>query len=273
MKYTDYHKNILMDPKESSHQMVVKSLEYIDKFEESIFSVIKYGDWDKYIENITDYDKFLWECHHRHPQKTNPINILQNKKYSSYRETMLLPLWVRISNSINFKTNLLINKSVTQTIYDDGTFNMKDVDGGLGIEEYVNGEKILLPILTNEDKGGHFCKTTASNVNGINYKFKELNSNIITISTTDNQVTIGKNIDGTLLQHTNLLASIRLENLKHKQYCQLNPNIFKNLEKIIVKKLNQIGKYGFSLENYVITKKNNKTIREQIDSNGLFLNI
>lgn len=45
------------------------------------------------------------------------------------------------------------------------------------------------------------------------------------------------------------------------------------MEEIIVNKLNQLGEISFSGEKYIITKKNNKTIREQIDSNGLFLNI
>lgn len=273
MKYTEYHSKILKDPKEIGHPMVVQSLKYIDGFEDSILSVIKNGNWEKYIKEITEYDKFLWECHHLCPQKTNPINILQNKKYSSYRETMLLPLWVRISNSIDFQTKLLINESVVQSIYDDGSVNLKDVDGGLGIETKINGKRLLLPVLTNEDKGGHFCKTTASNVNGINSKFKDLNNNIITVATTDNQVTIGKNIDGSLFYHTNLLASIRVENLKHKTYQELNPVIFKSMEEIIVNKLNKLGEMSFSGEKYIITKKNNKTIREQIDSNGLFLNI
>jgi len=273
MKYTEYHSNILRDPKEISHPMVNKSLTYIDGFEDSILSVIENGNWVEYINGITNYDKFLWECHHLHPQKTNPINILQNKKYSSYRETMLLPLWVRISNSINFHTKLLINESVIQTIYDDCSVNMKDVDGGLGIETEINGKRVLLPVLTNEDKGGHFCKTTASNVNGINSKFKDLNNNIITVATTDNQVTIGKEIDGTLFQHTNLLASIRLKNLKHRTYQELNPDIFKSVEEIIINKLNNLGESAFSVEKYTITKKNNKTVREQIDSSGLFLNI
>ena len=198
-KYTEYHFNILNDPKDNYHPMVQKSITFIDNFEKSIINIIEDGDWEKYINSILEYDKFLWECHHLHPQKTNPINVIQNKKYSSYRETLLYPLWIRISKQLNFETIPLMNKSVSQTIFSDGSMNNKDVDGGLGIICENNNKKIILPVVTNEDKSGHFCKTQASNVNGINSKFKQLNSNIITICTTDNQVTIGKNIDGNRL--------------------------------------------------------------------------
>lgn len=271
-RYTEYHSNILNDPKDINHLMVQKSFEYIEGFEKSIEDVINDGDWEKYIKSILEYDKYLWECHHLHPQKTNPINIIQNKKYSSYRETLLYPLWVRISKQINFKTVELINKSVPQTIFEDGTVNYKDVDGGLAIICKFYGKEILLPIVTNEDKSGHFCKTQASNVNGINRKFKQLNSNIITICTTDNQVTIGKNVDGNLLYETNMLVPLRKNNLNHKIYNELNYEVFRDVEKILVKELNNLGINSFNCDNYKTTKKTNKRIRESIDSQKIYLN-
>ncbi len=271
-KFTEYHFNILNDPKDNDHHMVQKALEYIDVFETAIVNVINDGDWEKYINSILEYDKFLWECHHLHPQKTNPINIIQNKKYSSYRETLLYPLWIRVSKQLNFETIQLINKSVPQTIFEDGSINYKDVDGGIGIICEFNNEKILLPIVTNEDKSGHFCKTQASNVNGINRKFKQLNSNIITICTTDNQVTIGKNVDGNLLYETNMLVPLRNNNLNHKIYNTLNHNVLRDVEKILVNKLNDMGSESFSCGTYKITSKTNKLIREFIDSQEIYLN-
>jgi hypothetical protein len=271
-KFTGYHFNILNDPKDNDHHMVRKALEYIDVFEDAIVNVINDGDWEKYINSILEYDKFLWECHHLHPQKTNPINIIQNKKYSSYRETLLYPLWIRVSKQLNFETIQLINKSVPQTIFEDGSTNYKDVDGGIGIICEFNNEKIILPIVTNEDKSGHFCKTQASNVNGINRKFKQLNSNIITICTTDNQVTIGKNVDGNLLYETNMLVPLRNNNLNHKIYNSLNHNVLRDVEKILVNKLNDMGSESFSCGTYKITSKTNKLIREFIDSQEIYLN-
>lgn len=271
-KFTEYHFNILNDPKDNNHHMVQKALEYIDVFETAIVNVINDGDWEKYINSILKYDKFLWECHHLHPQKTNPINIIQNKKYSSYRETLLYPLWIRVSKQLEFETTPLINKSVPQTIFEDGSINYKDVDGGVGIICEFNNEEILLPIVTNEDKSGHFCKTQASNVNGINRKFKQLNSNIITICTTDNQVTIGKNVDGNLLYETNMLVPLRNNNLNHKIYNSLNHNVLRDVEKILINKLNTMGSESFSCGTYKITSKTNKLIREFIDSQEIYLN-
>lgn len=271
-KFTEYHFNILNDPKDNNHHMVQKALEYIDVFETAIVNVINDGDWEKYINSILEYDKFLWECHHLHPQKTNPINIIQNKKYSSYRETLLYPLWIRVSKQLEFETTPLINKSVPQTIFEDGSINYKDVDGGIGIICEFNNEEILLPIVTNEDKSGHFCKTQASNVNGINRKFKQLNSNIITICTTDNQVTIGKNVDGNLLYETNMLVPLRNNNLNHKIYNSLNHNVLRDVEKILINKLSTMSSKSFSCGTYKITSKTNKLIREFIDSQEIYLN-
>jgi hypothetical protein len=270
--YTEYHYNILCDPKDVNHPMVQKSIEYIDVFESAIVNVINDGDWKKYINTLSEYDRFLWESHHLHPQKTNPINIIQNKKYSSYRETLLYPLWIRISNQLIFNTVQLINKSVPQTIFEDGSINFKDVDGGIGIICELNGNSILLPIVTNEDKSGHFCKTQASNVNGINRKFKQLNPNIITICTTDNQVTIGKNVDGNLLYETNMLVPLRKNNLNHKIYNDLNYKVLCDVEEILVDKLNELGLDSFNCDKFKITSKTNKLIRESIDSQKIYLN-
>jgi hypothetical protein len=266
MTYAEYHKNILMD--ESNHDMVKQAISMVDNLEETIKKVINNGDWDEYIKNITPYDKFLWECNHLHPQKTNPINILQNKKYSSYRETLLLPLWVRIQSKLPFETELLLNKSVVQTIFSDETVGEKDVDGGLAIR----CGKLLLPIIVNEDKSGHFCRTSAKNVNGILECFKVLNSNIIRMCSTDNNVTIGKEVDAEDLSSFQIIASLRKENGKNKVYQELNPEIFLNLENMIVDEITKRGVESYNCEKYIIKQKQNKKIRESIDNTGLYTN-
>lgn len=274
MNYTSYHKKILIESQdESNHPMVQEALTYIDSFEKSIVTVINDGNWEMYIDTITNYDKFLWECNHKHPQKTNPINILQNKKYSSYRETLLIPLWYRIKNRISFDTIVLTNTSVIQTMFSDDVDNFKDVDGGLGVSLKVGNKSKILPIIVNEDKSGHFCKTQASNVNGIMKKFEEFNSNIVRLCTTDNKITIGKNIDSELISSISILASLRKNNLEHNKYNKLNWEIFSTLESKIVDKLNEIGDIGFNIDRYKMIDKQNKLIRESIDSSGIFINM
>lgn len=267
MRFTDYHKNILID--ESNHPMIIESCKMIDNFETAIKELIDDGDWIKYVVAVTPYDKFLWECNHLHPQKTNPINILQNKKYSSFRETLLLPLWIRIKNRLCFNTDIVLNKSVVQTILSDGTIGTKDVDGGLGI----NCGDLFLPIIVNEDKSGHFCKTQAKNVNGILKSFEDLNNNIIRVCTTDNKVTIGKKVDSSELSSYDIVASLRKENGNHYLYQELNPEIFSQLENIIVDEINKRGFESYGCDKYKIKQKQNKSIRESIDNTGLYVNI
>lgn len=267
MKYTDYHRNIL-ESGDNTHDMVIKSISMLDCFEDAIQKVITDGDWNDYIKTITPYDLYLWECNHKYHQKTNPINILQNKKYSSYRETLLLALWVRIRSKLPFSTELLLNKSVVQTIFSDETIGEKNVDGGLG----VLCNKLMLPVIINEDKSGHFCKTSAKNVNGILENFENSNPNIIRMCTTDNNVTIGKNVDSSELPSYNILASLRKNNGHNDSYQELNPEIFLNLENILTEKIIKRGFECFECDKYKKKQKQNKTIRESIDNTGLYVN-
>jgi len=137
----------------------------------------------------------------------------------------------------------------------------------------INCGKLFLPIIVNEDKSGHFCKTQAKNVNGILKSFEELNNNIIRICTTDNKVTIGKNVDSSELSSYNIVASLRKENGNHSLYQELNPEIFSKLENTIVDVINKRGFESYECDKYKIKQKQNKSIRESIDVTGLYVNI
>ena len=67
-------------------------------------------DIKEYIIAITPYDQFMYERAKMKPQKSNPINTLQNKKYSTWREQKWAPIWelIRIEMSETWKTNNLI---------------------------------------------------------------------------------------------------------------------------------------------------------------------
>jgi hypothetical protein len=161
---------------------------------------------------------------------------------------------------------------VVQTLYSDYTTNEKDVDGGLGYEYIHEGKKLFLPILVNEDKGGHFCSTTASNVNSISRKFKDLNFNIVTMTTTDNHITIGKDKDYDFMKHTNILFSIRgVNNLNHKNHSTIIGSRFSEVENSLISYLNMKSISDFNFDNLKIQNKKNKTIRENIDNGGLLI--
>jgi hypothetical protein len=254
---------------EPSHPMIDTAILMLPPIEVAIQEVITDGDWDKFVEQITPYDKFLWECNHNYPQKTNPVNILQNKKYSSWRETLLLPLWVRIKNQLPFETQILLNKPAIQTLFSDGEHGEKYVDGGLA----VVCDNLLLPVIASEDKSGHFCKTSAKNVNGILECFRELNPQIIRMCTTDNNVTIGKDIDGADLPSFDIIASLRKENGNNNTYKELNSDVFKTLEKTLVDEVTKRGFESYVCEKYNVKEKQNKKIRESIDKTGLYINL
>jgi hypothetical protein len=269
MTYTKYHVNILKKNDGIMHKFVESALYFIPDFENAIVKVINDGDWESYVKGVTNYDKFLWQCNHLYPQKTNPINILQNKKYSSYRETLLSPLWFRIQNRIPFKTEVLVNKSIIQTLHEDNTFNYKDIDGGLGIKH----NDFLLPVVVNEDKSGHFCKTQAKNVNGILRVFEDTNDSILRVCTTDNKVSIGKGVDSSDLSSFNIVASVRENNGGSSVYNKLNSSIFEKMESEIINYLTKKSGDAFSIDKYKIKSKQNRSIRESIDNTGIYINI
>lgn len=255
------------------HPYVQRALEFTPEFLSAINTVIEDGDWDGYTERVNEYDKFLWDVYHNETQMFNPINTVQSKKYSSYRETLLLPLWTRIKDRLNFETHVPVNKSVAQVIFDDGDCQYKDLDGGLYINQMYMGNEIATPVLANEDKGGHFCATQASNVNGIFRKFKDLNPNILTIATTDNKVTIGKDKDFGFMSSTNYIFSLRGKNLvDFKTHNKLVGSRFQFIESSIIERLNKIGIEPYLIQNLKITKKHTKGIRESIDEGGVMVN-
>lgn len=273
MEIKNYHLNILEGTKDSSHPYVRQALEFIPNFVCAIETVIENGNWCQYAKNVQPYDKFLWEKYYNEKQKTNPINIGQNKIFSSYRESLLFPLWYRIKKSLPFETHVILNKPIIQTIYTDGTTDTKDVDGGLYVSRELNGNIFFFPVIVDEDKGGHFCATTASNVNSIFRKFKDTNSNTLTIATTDNNVTIGKEKDFNFMKSTDCIFSIRGKNGEpKKEYSPLWWERFEEVEKVFIKKLHEKSEKDFIYEKMNTNDKSDRKIRDVIDNHGILFN-
>jgi hypothetical protein len=267
-----HHKQKLLKEDGSSHPMILKSLEYMDTFEDAISECIQTGDYQKYVETITEYDQYLWTCNYKEKQKSNPINITQNKKYSSYRENLLYPIFVRVKNRLNFSVEVILDEPVVQVMFSDGSVTFKNVDMGLAVIKTVNGNTFKFPVVTDEDKAGQLCKTTAQNATAINGRFKKMNPSVITLISTDNHVTIGKREDSFLLNGTDILFPIRENNLKNKVYNKLNWRNFQRLEELLVKTLNQKGSESFDISNYKTSSKSGKIIRESVDNGDLFVN-
>lgn len=270
--HIQHHKNRLLSNGGENHPMIQKCYEYFGIFENAIDQCIQTGNYENYVLSMSEYDEYLWKCNYLEPQKSNPINITQNKKYSSYRENLLLPLFIRVKNRLNFETQVALDKSVVQVLFDDSSFADKDVDISLVLPYEVNGIEKFFPVVTCEDKAGQMCKTTAQNVTGINERFKKMNPNILTIVSTDNHVTIGETEDAYLLNGTDILFPIRKHNLKNKEYQKLNWENFKELEDLLVETLNSRGTESFQKEKYKTKSKSGKIIRESIDLGKMFVN-
>lgn len=259
---------------EGNHPYVQRAMEFLPEFESAVNEVYESGDWNTYCTQVNEYDKYLWEVYHNEKQATNPINTIQTKKYSSYRETLLYPLWKRISDQLTFPTEVVQNKSVAQVIFDDGTCQYKDLDGGLYLYQNHMGFTIPTPVLVHEDKGGHFCATQGSNVNAIFRKFKDLSRDIVSITTTDNKITIGKNKDYSFMSSTNYIFSLRGKNgVNYIQHSPLVGSRFEFIEQNIIEKLNELGQEPFLIQNLNIKTKHLKTIRESIDKLGVVVNM
>lgn len=273
MEVINYHRNILEGNKDASHPYLEEALKFISDFEMAIDNVINSGNWYEYSQSVQPYDKFLWEKYYNEAQKTNPINTSQNKIFSSFRELLLFPLWFRIKKELPFETEVILNKPIVQTIYNDYTIVSKDVDGGLYVSCEIKGEKMFCPVIVNEDKGGHFCSTTSSNVNSIHRKFKDTNRNIFTVATTDNNITIGKDKDCDYLGYTDLVFSIRGKNGEvKKKYSPLSHERFQRVEKVFIEKLALKSIEDFKFDKMNIRNKSNRKIREVIDNEGLLFN-
>lgn len=259
---------------EGNHPYVQRAMEFLPEFESAVNEVYESGDWNTYCTQVNEYDKYLWEVYHNEKQASNPINTIQTKKYSSYREMLLYPLWKRISDQLTFQTFVAQNKSVSQVIFDDGTSQKKDLDGGLFMSQQYQGNWLQTPVLVHEDKGGHFCATQGSNVNAIFRKFKDLSSAVLSITTTDNKITIGKDRDYSFMSSTNYIFSLRGKNgVNYIRHSPLVGERFSFVEKSIVEKLNNLGEEPFLIQNLNIKTKHVSTIRESIDLTGVMVNL
>jgi len=257
-----YHRNTLIKT-DYEHPMVQEALTLIDamedvqaRFAEGAITV------EEYVVGMRDYDRFMFMNARAKPQKTNPINTMQNKKYSSYREQIWLPVWYRIYKTLKSveawqKANLVViqNMRIVERIYADGYMAFKDVDGGIAIEIAVNGKNVLIPIIAVEDKGGHACKTTHSGVDAQGERIHKSFPNAIHVFITDNHVTVGR--DAQEFAHTNLTISERGIEGAREDYPELRADRFAFVEEYLIKQLSQMRPIDFTNYNSVFEENRN----------------
>jgi hypothetical protein len=271
-----YHRKTLI-ASEIDHPYVITALTMLDTVEQAMKDLVEGKiDIPKYINAITPYDKFLLEKFYEKPQKSNPINTFQNKKYSTWREQKWAPIFELIRQDMEKKwkgTTLVViqNKPVMETVYTNGYIARKDVDGGLGIEIKLNGKNEIIPVIAVEDKGGHCCSYQTNSVNAMALRLHQSFPNQKSMLITDNNVSVGKKTGVEIADNINILVLERGQNRVHEAYPKLDAKRFEEVRKGIINKLSKMSPSDFT--NYITIQSNLKgTLRDQIDTTGLFWN-
>jgi hypothetical protein len=271
-----YHRKTLI-ASDSQHPMVQEALGKLDAVEAAILQLARSEiTVSEYITAITDYDRFMWINAKSKPQKSNPINTLQNKKYSTWREQKWAPIFERVRQSIqplwqDVKLVVIQNKPVVETVYSNGYIAHKDVDGGLAIELEINGRKELVPVVAVEDKGGHACSTCFNGVNAQGLRLHQSFPNARHVFITDNNISVGQNKGAEIADHINLIVSERGQNRRPEAYPPLNAARFQEVMEGLIQRLSGTQSREFTTYE-VIHSPAAGTLRSQIDQTGVVWN-
>jgi len=232
----------------------------------------------EYIDQITPYDKFMWEEWHRLPQKSNPINVGQNKKYSTWREQKWAPIFELVRRSITQTwqgVNLVViqNRPVVETVYSNGYIAFKDVDGGIGIETRIKESNytVLIPVIAVEDKGGHACSTCFNGVNAQGLRLHQSFPNAKHIFITDNNISVGRDKGTEIADNINLVISERGENRQRESYPTLKAERFQEVKDGLINRLSTMKPTEFT-KYKVIHSSGTTTLRESVERSGLVWN-
>lgn len=235
-------------------------------------------DIQQYINRITPYDKFMWEKWHELPQKSNPINVGQNKKYSTWREQKWAPIFELVRQELakvqqwsGVSLVVIQNRPIVETIYSNGYTPYKDVDGGLAIECTIRGKPILIPVIVVEDKGGHACSTCFNGVNAQGLRLHQSFPNAKHVFITDNNVSVGTSKGAEIADHINLVVCERGNNRVKEKYPALVYQRFEEVKQNLVAKLSAMTPEQFTTYN-VVSSNSRQTLREQIDAKGIIWN-
>lgn len=273
-----YHRKTLI-ASNTDHPYIKKAVSMLDDVEQAMIDLINGNiDVEEYINCITPYDKFMWEKWHELPQKSNPINIGQNKKYSSWREQKWAPIFELVKRELLKTPNwnsvdmvIIQNRPIVETVYSNGYTPYKDVDGGIGIEMLIKGKKVLIPVIAVEDKGGHACSTCFNGVNAQGLRLHQSFPNAKHVFITDNNVSVGATKGSEIADHINLVVCERGTNRIKEKYPALNHHRFQEVKDILIDKLSKMHPTQFTTYN-VIKSNSNRTLRESIDDSGIIWN-
>jgi hypothetical protein len=271
-----YHRKTLL-ASDSDHPMVVKAISMLPDVETAMQELVaRKIDIPTYIDRITEYDKFMYQSAKAKPQKSNPINTLQNKKYSTWREQKWAPVWQLICDDVSKEWNssdlfVIQNRQVVEGVYSSGYIKFKDVDGGIGFEHEINGRKVVMPVVAAEDKGGHACSTCFDGVSAQSLRLHRCLPNAFHVFITDNNISVGKDKEAETFCDIDLIVSERGKNRITEPYPKLNPSIFQEVRDGLIDRLSKVDKKHFTKYSAIASKKKGK-FRSEIDQTGIIWN-
>ena len=275
MNFT-YHRKTLC-ASDVDHPMVCQALSMLDVVEKAMEDVVAEKiSIEKYIDIIMPYDKFMYQSAKMKPQKSNPINTLQNKKYSTWREQKWAPIWelVRKEIAVKWKTNSLVliqNLPVVESIYSSGYLKFKDVDGGIGFKLKLNNKEVLFPIVAVEDKGGHACSTCFDGVSAQSLRLHRCLPNAFHVFITDNDISVGKDKVSDIYNDIDLIVSERGTNRNREDYPKLVAKRFEEVKNGMIDRLSKMSIDDFT-KYHVISSTKTSIFREDIDKSGVVWN-
>lgn len=232
----------------------------------------------QYLADIEAYDRVIYGRFYEKPQKTNPINTFQNKKYSTWREQKWAPVFEQVRRHLETQPNwqgqeltVIQNHSVLETVYSGGYVARKDADGGLAMKITVNGRAELAPIVTVEDKGGHCCAYQTNSVNAMALRLHQSFPNEKSMLITDNNVSVGRKIGVEIADNINIFVLERGSNRKHEAYPPLALDRWQRVLDLLKTQLSQHRPQDFS-QYRTINSGSTGCLRDVLDRDGLLVN-
>ena len=273
-----YHRRTLT-ASETDHPYVQELLAMLDTVEAAMQSFTQGKiTLAQYLAAIEGYDRVIYGRFYEKPQKTNPINTFQNKKYSTWREQKWAPVFERVRQHLADQPQwqgqdlvVIQNHAVLETVYAGGYVARKDADGGLAIRITVNGRSELAPVVTVEDKGGHCCSYQTNSVNAMALRLHQSFPNEKSMLITDNNVSVGRKIGVEIADNINIFVLERGSNRRHEAYPPLALDRWQRVLDLLTANLSRSQPQDFSAYT-VINSGATGCLRDILDRDGLLVN-
>ena len=172
-----------------------KGIDYlVEVVEPAIKDFLEDQDLDKFLTKINEFDKWAFQLNYKPSQKSNWINIGQNKAYPYITELYWRAIFQVICDKLNEKANgyifKLIEGNKMPNFRSTTMESHKATDTGI----YVEIKGIKFPVIYCECKNGHVDKVPHEGMWGQGMRLKQTFPNAIQMFVTDNNISMSTNL-------------------------------------------------------------------------------